>query len=64
VLASFVFNLSPGGRSKSFGTSSGVFDISSAIWSTVSPIPYCGVARTGPKALVYVHVDCHQDFLS
>jgi hypothetical protein len=53
-------NLSLGGRSKYSGTSFGVFDISSAIWSMVSPIPYYGFSRTGPGTLVYVHVDCHQ----
>jgi hypothetical protein len=46
------FKLSPLERSKSSGASSGVFDISSATWSTVSPIPDYGVARTGPAASV------------
>jgi hypothetical protein len=58
VLASF-FKLSPLERSKSSGASSGVFDISSAVWSIVSPIPDYGVARTGSAQLQFMHiVDC------
>jgi hypothetical protein len=41
-----------GGRSKSSGAFSGVFDISSAVWSIVSPIPGCGVAGSGSEASV------------
>ena len=55
--------LSPLEINNSSGASSGVFDISSTVWSVVSPIPdYC-VAMSRLVALVIVPIDCHQDSL-
>jgi hypothetical protein len=52
VLAAFFFNLSLRERSKSFGAFSGVFDISSAVWSIVYPILGCDVVGCISEALV------------
>jgi hypothetical protein len=43
----YSFKLSPLERRKSSGASFGVFDTYSTVWSTISPIPSCGVARSG-----------------
>jgi hypothetical protein len=59
----YSFKLSPLERNKSSGASSGVFDTSSAVWSIVSPIPGCGVARFGLEASVYALVGCHRPSL-
>ena len=40
------------GRGKSYGAFSRVFDISSVVWSIVSPIHGCRVARSEYEALV------------
>jgi hypothetical protein len=55
--------LSPLESKKSSGASSGVFNISSATWSTVSPIPDYGVARSGLATSVYALVGYHQTSL-
>jgi hypothetical protein len=51
------FKLSPLEISKSLDASSGVFDISSTIWSTISPILDYGVARIGPATSIYAPID-------
>jgi hypothetical protein len=62
-LFKYSFKSSPLERRKYSGASSGVFDISSTVWSVVSPIPdYC-VAMSRLVALVIVPIDCHQDSL-
>jgi hypothetical protein len=62
-IATFFFKLSPSESNKSSGVSSGVFDTSSAVWSTVFPIPGCGVARSGLEASVLALVGCHRPSL-
>jgi hypothetical protein len=52
VLKAFFFNLSHGGRGKSSGSFSVVFNIPYTVWSIVSPILGCGVARFRSEASI------------